>query len=283
MTSMTEFSFVTHLEIEGLLGGGPKGGQQRRRMERKGLMPEPAWIRADRRRLGILPEFALASLVMPRRLDAGHVALLDAILTDTRRLYASGSFKSLERVVREVLPSLDQASVTPGLLECLQDQFRDEYDAWRADIGAAMEKLALKGLRIEAQRGRIIQVRGDAYVVRTSSSGATESHPRSDAPFDLPDGLWVSRDRVHALSSAKDFLLPAAGEPENANVAPAAGEDEAMFEEMFGSLDFTPFSIPRLPWTDEEEPAEDDDAPPRIVRAPVSMLHGITPMTRARD
>jgi hypothetical protein len=288
MTSQASgLSFVTHLEIEGLLGGGPSAGQQRRRLEGRGLLPGPGWVRADRQRLGILPEFVLAALVVPvRKLDPHHVALFEAIVRDTERLYTSASFRRLTEAVRESLPAFDSTTLGTGLVDRLAREYPQELDAWRVDVATVAADLGPLGLGIEAEPGYIAATDGDTYVLKGLGAELTESHPRSDAPFDLSDGAWVVRDRVHAISSARDFLLPS-HKPERAKAeaiaVPALDEDEAMFEEMFGSLEKPPRSIRRLPLSADEEPRIDvSDAPPQLAQVPVRLLEGFTPMSRPR-
>ncbi len=285
--AMTGLSFVTHGEIEGLLGRSPSAGQQRRRLTKRGLLPEPAWVRADRQRLGILPEFVLATLVVPvRSLEAQHIALLTAMVDDAKRLYRSAAFKRLSHAIQELLPTLGTVTNSAALLDRLTESHRDELEAWRADVAMVAESLSHRGLRIEAEPGCIVAVRDDSYVLKALEADLTEAHPLSDAPFELPGGSWVVRDRVHALSSARDFLLPTS-RPElsgmAATVLPAKVEEEAMFEEMFASFEAAPRPVRRLPLTiDDETVIDAPEAPPRLVRAPLEILEGFTPMTRPR-
>lgn len=284
---MTGLSFVTHSEIEGLLGGGSSAKQQRRRMTKRGLLPEPAWVRADRQSLGILPEFVLATLVVPvRNLKSQHGALLSAMVEDANQLCGSASFKRLSKAIREQLPAIGSVTNSAALLDRLMESHGDVLDAWRTDVATAAEQLSRLGLRIEAKRGRIVAIREGSYVLEAPEAGLTEDHPLSDAPFELEDGAWVVRDRVHALSSARDFLLPTC-RPEltekGAAALPMDDADEAMFEEMFAAFDAAPRPVPRLPLAIEDESAMDaPKAPPRLVRAPLELLEGFTPMTRPR-
>jgi hypothetical protein len=280
--SMTDLSFVTHVEIEGLLGGGPSAGQQRRRLVAKGLLPEPKWVRADRQRLGILPEFALASLVVPvRNLDSQHVVLLKAIVRDTRRLFDAASFKGLTDVIRESMPVIGPTTMGTGLMDHLAKTYPGELQAWRADVATIAEDLVRLGLLIETQRGCIIEVGADNYVLKAPDAEATESHPRSDAPFDLTDGLWVARDRVHALTHARDFLLPTYWDGD-AFVHAGHDDEEAMFDEMFGAFEKAPLPVRRLPLIRHDEPELDVADPPQLAKAPIGLLGGFTPMTRPR-
>jgi hypothetical protein len=281
--TMADLSFITHVEIEGLLGGGPSAGQQRRRLVDKGLLPEPKWVRADRQRLGILPEFALASLVVPvRNLDSQHVVLLKAIVRDTRRLFETASFKGLTEVIRESMPVVGQSTIETGLMDHLARTYPGELKAWRADVATIAEDLVRLGLLIETRRGCIVEVGADNYVLKASGAETTESHPRSDAPFDLTDGLWVARDRVHALTHARDFLLPTYWGGE-AVVQADHDDEEAMFEEMFGVFEKAPLPVRRLPLIRHDEPEFDvADAPPQLAKAPIGLLGGFTPMTRPR-
>jgi len=205
--------YFTHKQLERLLGGGARAKQQRRRLVGRGVLPEPTWLRVDRTRLAIFPEFSLAALVAaaPERTDAAR-----EISRRAAGLYSSSAFTGLKEAM-EAAVRLDRSAVDqPGLLGAYLTQTASGVlEQWQQTVRELEAELrASHGLQIGVEAVQVAEVQEDAYVVRSRDGAKTDVATLAVADR-LAVGAWASLDRVSLLSARREFLL---GAPEGLSV-----------------------------------------------------------------
>lgn len=279
--------YVTHHEVEGFLGGGRRGGQQRRRLTKRGWLPTPKWLRVDRDQLGVLPDFVLAALAVPSRgVTSQQVRLLEAVAKETDKLFGSKAFSALAEALSESLKETQSERVV-DLTRYLIERDRSVLDAWRADVVEVTSALSPLGLGFESLAARVVKAKPNLYVVQFVEAHDVEDFPREGAPYELADGDWVIRDRVRAATAARDFLLPAPETQVLASTESAPDQsashddhDEALVE-MFSGFSGSVREVPALGIARMEEPAT-SSTPSRVsVDLPMEMLRGASTMARA--
>ena len=222
--SFQGLGFVTHREIESLLGGGVAGARQRRRLVDRGWLPRAPLIFADRRRVAIYPEFCLSALVVAGSASESLRRQLERAAASAEQLYGSGAFRGFRGCLAEALDQVGHEDIV-GFARCAAELDASVFGSWRDEVEDCALSLADMGIEFEALPARITAV-GDVYVVDVR--GATEPHPVEDAPQLLELGALVTRDRVRVASSVRDFLLPV---PEIASIGLVSHHEHELADE----------------------------------------------------
>jgi len=199
--------FFTHFQLERLLGGGTAAQQQRRRLIARGLLPEPTWLRVDRARLAIFPEFSLAGLIATA---AGErVAAAREISRRAGVLYTSEAFEGLKRALEETMSTDASAARRSAVLGAhLIESGSDALKVWREAVQELENELVIgEGLRMDVEPVRISEVSGDTYIVRPVHTEKDVVVSVLAAADELEVGAWASLDRVGLLDARREFLL----------------------------------------------------------------------------
>jgi hypothetical protein len=233
-------SFVTHREVEALLGGGDAGSKQRRRLVQRGWLPEAPMVPGDRDRLAIYPEFALAALVVSASASKGLRRPVESAALEAGRLYQSKAYRRFETALAQALRDAGSRDVV-AFARCVAEVDFDAFTAWREEVKNCVEALASVALYVEALLARVIDV-DDRYVVEVG--GVAEPHPIEDAPQPLSLGDLVTRDRVHVASAVRAFLLPV---PDLDVICAAADDEDALARALFDGLQGQVRVLPLMP------------------------------------
>ena len=196
--------FVTHREVDALLGGGATGARQRRRLVARGWLPEAPTIFADRRRAVIYPEFALSALVVAGTAAAGLRRPIEHAARSAQRLYDSDAYHQLHSCLVQAL-NISGIDDVVALARSAAEVDANVVIAWRDEVAECVDTLARIGVELDVLRAQVKEA-GAAYVVEVA--GEPESHPVEDAPQNLKLGDLVTRDRVRVASAVRHFLLP---------------------------------------------------------------------------
>jgi len=212
--------FFTHFQLERLLCGGTAAQQQRRRLIARGLLPEPTWLRVDRARLAIFPEFSLAGLTATA--TGERVAAARDISRRAGLLYASEAFESLKQALEEAMRMDASAARRSTILGAhLIESGSGALESWQAAVQELENELVIgDGLRMDVEPVQVSEVRGDTYIVRPLHTGDNVAVSKLAAADELEVGGWASLDRVGLLDARREFLL---GVPEQL----ATREDDA--------------------------------------------------------
>lgn len=202
--SFQGLGFVTHREIEALLGGGAAAGRQRRRLVARGWLPRAPLVFADRRRVAIYPEFALSSLVIGASSTRGLRRPVESAATNAQRLYTSRAYRKIAAVLAQALHDVALEDVVE-LARRAAELDIGAIAGWRNDVADCADRLTFLGVELDVLPARVRDA-GAVYVV--DLDGRTESHFVEDAPARLRLGDLVTRDRVRVASVSRDFLLP---------------------------------------------------------------------------
>lgn len=271
--SIVGLGFFTHLQLERLLGGGPAAKQQRRRLVGRGLLPEPTWLRVDRARLAIFPEFSLAALTASA--SAERAAGAQQISRRAGLLYATSAFAGLTGPLEDALrvggPALRESGALGGFLA---REAGDALQGWRDTVGELeLELIADGSLHMDVAPVRVSAVRADGLVVSYQDERTDVVVPPAAAADDLAEGARASLDRVGLSDTQRIFLL---GLPEQL----ALGNEP---DELVLSLaSFMAAGPARLPRTDDEV-GDDDVEPfgaPLLVNRERPAWRGANTMTR---
>lgn len=202
--NISGLSFVTHHEVDALLGGGAAGSRQRRRLVERGWLPEAPMLGADRDRLAVYPEFSLSALVISATASSGLRRPVERAAECAGALYTSKAYQLFGAALVAALAEAGSRDVV-ALGECLAANDRSALLSWRDEVAGCAATLASVSVEIEAVSARVVSV-VDRYMV--DIDGLTEPHPHDDAPQVLALGDLVTRDRVRVASAVRDFLLP---------------------------------------------------------------------------
>jgi hypothetical protein len=272
--SFCGLGFVTHREVDALLGGGAAGSRQRRRLVDRGWLPEAPLIFADRRRVAIYPEFALAALVVSGSAVEGFRHPVELAARTAQRLYESRAYRLFHSSLANALSEVSVEDVV-GFARRANELDSDVFGAWRDEVLECADSLKKIGVHLEALPARITEV-GNFYVVDVE--GQPEAHPVEDAPQLLELGAFVTRDRVSVASAVRDFLLPV---PEIAVItaAEAAIDEEEEFARMlFDGLQDRVRVLPHL-----GAAREPIDSRGFAIEMPWDLLVGSNSMSRTHD
>lgn len=202
---MDGVGFVTHFQLERLLGGGRTAQQQRRRLVERRLLPEAEWLRVDRTRLAIFPEFSLAALLGS---SASRVGALEQIAHTGRSLYASQAFEGLRGPLEEAMRVPDAMRGSTALSTFLLREAVDEMAAWRGVVAEAETQLrATAHLRLEAAVVRVQAVREDGCLVTEDGHPEPTVVPLLAVADELAVGAHANLARVGLLDAQRLFLL----------------------------------------------------------------------------
>jgi hypothetical protein len=234
--------FVTHREVESLLGGGVAGARQRARLTERGWLPEVHFIRADRHSLAIYPEFCLAALVVPGAAARSLGRPIELAAQQARRLFGSLAYRDFAGSLAKALRQVDREDVV-GLAGCAVELDFGVFSTWRDEVLQSSQSLIADGVEVEALAGRVAEV-GSVYIVEFD--GRAEEYLMEAAPQLLEAGALVTRDRVRVASRVRDFLLPV---PEvlSVEMSPAAsGEQDEFTRMLFAGLEDEIRVLPEL-------------------------------------
>lgn len=205
-------SFLTHHEVDRILGGGSRGPRRRQRLQAERVLPEPFDLgRVNRVNLKIFPSFALAGLLRDLLDVPGGT---DALRAQTQQIFKAESFlylmDSLKRLTGE-----SSGWRFDKLLAQLAQRAPEPLLAWTDLVGSSEGQLGEWGITIARQLGQIDRVAHGIYVVDFARE-ARESFDRAASP--VRKGQCVSVERVSVRSSALSFVMPtlAVPEPEDA-------------------------------------------------------------------
>jgi hypothetical protein len=159
---------------------------------------------ADRDRLTVYPEFALAALVVSATASAGLRRPVEHVAKRAGLLYTSKVYRVFEAALAEALREVGSRDVV-ALARSVASVDEAAFRAWRDEVSACADALVSSLVRIEALPARVVDISG-RYVVEID--GLAERHPLEDAPQALALGDLVTRDRVSVASAVRDFLLP---------------------------------------------------------------------------
>lgn len=240
--------FVTHFQIERLLGGDRAAQQQRRRLTARGLLPEPEWLRVDRTRLAIFPAFSLSALLGA---SPARAAALEHSARSGLALYNSHAFELLREPLQEAMRLESAMRSSAELGSFLLREAHEALNAWCDAVAEAEAELHAAG-SLRAYAG-IVRVHGrdNGYLVIDEAGDETEI-PLAAAADDLSGATHGSLERVGLLDVQRLFLL---GVPEQ--LADADGELISALSSM------TADGPARLPAADAA--GEDGDEPEPLV------------------
>ena len=234
-------SFVTHRELDGLLGGGASGSKQRRRLVERGWLPKAPMLSGDRDKLAVYPEFVLAALVVPASAAASLSRPVKEAASRAQKLYESAAYRLFEKALKETLMATSSRDVV-RIAECAASDYPDAFTTWRDEVRTCIDDLASLDVFLEALPARVIEA-NDNYVI--DIDGRREPHLALDAPQALSAGDLVTRDRVRVASAVRDFLLPV---PEVELMISVSEDtlDEQLARALFDGLQGQVRSLPRL-------------------------------------
>lgn len=241
-------SFVTHHEVESLLGGGEAGSKQRWRLVQRGWLPKAPMLSGDRDKLAIYPEFVLAALVVPTKAAASLSRPITEVASRAQKLYSSVVYSLFEKALVETLRETPSEDVV-RLAERVALEQSDVFTNWRDEVRTCIDDLASLNVFVEALPARVVMV-DDMYLI--DLDGETERHLALEAPLKLTAGDRVTRDRVRVASAMRDFLLPVP-EVEMVNSVSAEMLEEEFTRALFDDLQGHVRSLPRL--TPSREPS----------------------------
>lgn len=220
--------FVTHHEIESLLGGGSAGVRQRARLTDRGWLPKAPFIRADRYSVAIYPEFCLSALAVSGRASRSLRHPIEVAAEKAVRLFDSNAYRAFRPCLAEALRHVDSEDAA-GLVWRAAELDYGVFSGWRDEVLDCSESLVPLGLELEALAAKVAEV-GNVYVIELG--GQLERHPIEAAPQQLELGALVTRDRVKVLSTGHDFLLPVPDMLPLEMSQAATSSDEAEFARM---------------------------------------------------
>jgi len=229
--------FFTHFQLERLLGGGNAAQQQRRRLIARGLLPEPKWLRVDRTRLAIFPEFSLATLTATTANQS--VAAAGEISHRASVLYASEAFEGLKEALETALRVDASAARRSTLLGAhLIESGSSALETWRDAVRELLHELVLgQGLRMDVEPVRVSEVHDATYIVRSLHAADDIVVSVLAAADQLEVGAWATLHRVGLLDAQREFLL---GVPEQL----AIREDDALATSLAAFMADGPAQLP---------------------------------------
>lgn len=234
-------SFVTHRELEGLLGGGDAGSKQRRRLVARGWLPEAPMLSGDRDKLAVYPEFVLAALVVPASAAASLSRPVKEAASRAQRLYSSAAYRVFAKALKEGLREASSHDVV-RLAESTASRYPDAFTTWRDEVRTCIDDLGSLDVFVDALPARVVEA-NDAYVIDVD--GVREAHLALEAPQKLIAGDLVTRDRVRVASAVRDFLLPVPEVQLMISVSEDTLEDQ-LTRALFDGLQGQVRSVPRL-------------------------------------
>lgn len=193
--------FLTNRELDRL-----GNRRTRERWQAKGLLGEPRWARADRRKLALYPELVLARFVIGVNGEPEEEGVLARVRARVDELAGSTAFAAITDAVSLVLrhePTFDLRALTTAVAETATLAFAEYHGL----LLEATERLADDGVVVAPEWGRVLSV-GSAGCLLALGDGE-RSFPLGDAVSELFAGEEVVVDHVGVLGRERDFLMPA--------------------------------------------------------------------------
>jgi hypothetical protein len=235
-------SFITHRELDLALGGGQRGARQRQRLHDRGALPDPCWVRSDRDKVAIYPEFVVVGLLHGVYKQPSGVEALHEVASWSERLFETSAFMAMMTAATDALSAVRQAWNLEVFIELLLKEERDAYDEFSGLVASYENKLLDFGFEFDRQYGCVHEIRPDAYVIWKHGARASEQTIVKEtalAPFER--GSYLAIEEVRGLGLARQFLMPLIGEPDSpisTEMAPETMDDlwtdvpEAAWDEM---------------------------------------------------
>jgi hypothetical protein len=237
-TTVRSPGFITHHELDRLAGTA----RTRQRWQRQGFVPAATWVRADRARVGLLPEFVLGSVVTGAPKHATDAGLLRQAGRLAEEVCSTESFRELIRGAQDVLAEMTEQQRSWSLgyfVDRLADYAGTALAAWRRDADTAERELRREGLSVVCQPAKVQHV--DGCEISVSADGGVNSwHYRVDELGWVPEaGRPVVIDRLEVGTRRRDFVLPSVtledGMASSALRASSAGASSARGDSMNGT------------------------------------------------
>jgi hypothetical protein len=252
--------FFTQNELDFVVGYP----RRRQRLVENKVLPRGERVKTFGQEPIIFPEFAVAGLIADRP-SAQDEPLLACLASTAERLYTTPSFLAMARVLRSALRGRKGWRLD-DLVAVLLERASDELAVWRMQVLEAERELAVVGIRLRLDVGRIEDVTDAGYRIALADSGHVITVALNAARTFLPKGMWVTRDVVELGARRGELLVPTVAPDLLAlmrETPSAASEaDDAASDEMFRKVDFQPVVVPLV----SDAPSERESARGDLVR-----------------
>ncbi len=193
---------VTHHGFEALTGA-----KKRERWQKRGLIPQPCWVRVDRWRVGFYPESVLARVALGTKGAPAEDAALEPLRETCEQLYESEGFRALIEVARGALRELRQEWSVGRFLQILAEREPGVLELVNGEVRALELDLAADGVVFRSELGLIVAVEPARYRVQLREAQIVVPHQCAVEPFGLGAGIVVHHVGVGSVEGT--FLLPA--------------------------------------------------------------------------
>lgn len=203
-TAVATPGFLTNRELDRL-----SRRRTRERWQAKGLLGEPLWARADRRKVALYPELVLTRFVIGVSGEPEEEGVLARVGACVDGLARSAAFEAVADAVALVMrrgTEIDLRTLAAGAAEAAPGAL-EEYHGL---LLAATEELAADGVVLAPELGRVVSIGRTGCVLALGE--IERSYPLRDAVSDLIVGERIVVDHVGVLGRERDFLVPALGE-----------------------------------------------------------------------
>jgi hypothetical protein len=218
--------FITHHDLDRLAGTA----RTRQRWRQRGLLPDPYWVRVDRARVGLLPEFVLAPVVIAGATSTADAAILQRACRLAGEVCATESFRNIARAAREVLAEMvderERSWDFARFVDRLSRLAGPALARWRPDLDAAEHDLAQHGLVVSCRSAEVVDIDQRACLVALAGSTTLLPFPMGKLCWQPQRGEPVVISCVEIGNRRRDFLLPplpAAEAPGAASAASTVG------------------------------------------------------------
>jgi hypothetical protein len=208
-TTLESPGFVTHHELDRSVGTN----RTRQRWQRRGLLPPLHWIRADRSRLGLLPEFVLGSVIVGESKSGDDSTVLERTCKVAEEVCETQSFREISRAAQEVLSETEgrQGHVWDlgRFVDRLASIASPALAEWRSAVNKAEAGLARHGLAVSCRPAEVGGVDGHECLVSVTGSAIRLRFPLDELSWVPEQGEPVIVDRVEVGIRRRDYLFPA--------------------------------------------------------------------------
>jgi hypothetical protein len=220
-------SFITHRELDLALGGGSRGARQRQRLHSHGALPDPCWIRHDRDKIGIYPEFVVVGLLHGVYKQQSGIEALREVAAWTERLFRTSAFESIQTAASDALAAVRNTWNLEVFIELVLNEQQSAYDEFSGLVTGYEHKLLNFGFEFDRQFGCIHEIRPDAYVVwRDGEEALEQSIVKETAVAPFEQGSYIAIEEVRGLGLARQFLMPLIGEFNSKTISSPAPQSE---------------------------------------------------------
>ena len=206
----TSIGFLTHLDIDRLLGGGSAGARHRQRLTREGLLPEPRWVQAGRTRLGLFASPALARLVVGGRAGDEYEEALGQALEYHAGLVYTESFEGMvEAIVAHLFEEqgAGRGARLDRLAYAIKESAPAEFAIWHRELANAEAQLGRFGIGFTESPGRVVDAEVDHVTIQMKWRTARIS-PDLVTVMHLNAGLMVAVNELSVLGRSREFVVP---------------------------------------------------------------------------